>query len=181
MKPFPKDILVIDFEVTGFDFKFDEPVQIGLLVLDKETLEEKRSFVSWIKPQQKLNKDLPGFKWANIKEDDIEKIDNAPNIKNVAEQINKILPDSYILCAWNVTFDYMFWNQLLTHIDKKIPSVRLLDLWTLAQTKLLHDNTYQGNYDSESVFQHFGAKPREKHDGLEDCRIEAMVLRKFLK
>lgn len=180
MKEFPKDILIVDFEVTGFDFEKDEPVQIGLILLDKKTLEEKVSFVSWIKPRQKINTELPGFKWANIKESEIEEIEKAPNEEFVANEINKILPDEYILCAWNVTFDFAFWRKILSHDGKKIHAAKLLDLWTLAQVNLLKDNTYDGSYGSESVFQHFGAEPRKKHDGLEDCRIEAMVLRKLL-
>jgi len=39
---FPKDILIIDFEGRK------QPVQIGAVLLDKETLEEKDSFLSFI-------------------------------------------------------------------------------------------------------------------------------------
>ena len=39
---FQKDILIIDFEGK------DEPVQVGAVLLDKETLEEKDSFDSYI-------------------------------------------------------------------------------------------------------------------------------------
>jgi DNA polymerase III alpha subunit (gram-positive type) len=180
MKAFPKDILIVDFEVTGFDFEKDESVQVGILLLDKKTLEEKKYFVSWIKPKQALNVELPGFIWANIKEQEIQEIRKASPEDVVAKQISNFLPDEYILCAWNVTFDYMFWKKILSHVDKNIHAAKLLDLWSLAQVNLLNDDSYTGTYGSESVFQHFGVKPREKHDGLEDCRIEAMVLRKLL-
>ena len=45
---FIKDILMIDFEMTVGDIDIGEPTQIGAILLDKETLEEKDSFVSYI-------------------------------------------------------------------------------------------------------------------------------------
>ena len=39
---FPKDILIIDFE------GLKEPVQVGAILLDKDTLEERDSYSSYI-------------------------------------------------------------------------------------------------------------------------------------
>lgn len=181
MKPFLKDIVIVDFEVTDFDFITGEPVQIGVLVLDKDTLEEKGSFVSWIKAEQDLNTELPGLKWATISEIDIEEIKKAPSLEEIAKEIIKILPDTYSLCAWNANFDFNFWNKLLAEVDKKIRSTGVIDLWTLAYIKLLKDANYNGDFKSESVFQYFGADPRLKHDALGDCKIEAMVFKNLIK
>jgi len=181
MKSFFKDIVVIDFEVTGFDIDKDEPIQIGLLVLDKETLEEKASYISWIKPAQEIQSHLPGIKWATISEQDIEEINKVPSLAKVAHEIMKILPEKYFVCAWNATFDFYFWRKLLKEGEKSIHTATIIDLWTLAYIKLLQDESYTGDYKSESVFQYFGAEPRLKHDGLEDCRIEAMLFKKLLQ
>jgi DNA polymerase III epsilon subunit-like protein len=181
MKSFSKDIVVIDFEVTGFDIDLDEPLQIGLVVLDKDTLEEKASYVSWIKPTQEVHSELPGIKWATISEQDIEEINKAPSLVEIVEEIIKLLPERYFICAWNATFDFYFWKKLLKEAGKNINTANIIDLWTLAYIKLLQDENYKGDYKSESVFQYFGAQPRTKHDGLEDCRIEAQLFKKLLQ
>lgn len=181
MKSFSKDIVVIDFEVTGFDIDKDEPLQIGILVLDKDTLEEKASYVSWIKPTQEVHSELAGIKWATINEQDIEEIKKAPSLSEVAQEVVKILPEKYFVCAWNATFDFYFWRKLLKEAGKSIHTATIIDLWTLAYIKLLKDENYIGDYKSESVFQYFGAEPRLKHDGLEDCRIEAMLFKNLLQ
>lgn len=180
MKAFPKDVLVVDFETTGFDLDEDEPVQIGLLLLDRRTLAEKKSFVSWIKPKQPVHEGIAGFVWSNIGGDDIEEIKNALSLSTVAEQVSEFLPENYILCAWNATFDFIFWRKLLAETGEAAKSAQILDLWTMAQIYLLKDEQYKGECRSEPVFQYFGAEPRTKHDALEDCRKEAMVLRKIL-
>jgi len=180
MKNFSKDILIVDFEVTGFNIDVDEPIQIGVIVLDKNTLEEKTSYASWIKPSQEISPQLAGLKWANISGDDIKKIKEAKSLYSVAIETIKILPEEYIFCAWNASFDFYFWRKLLQSVNKDIHTAKILDLWTLAYINLHHDDEYKGDYKSESVFQYFGAAPRLKHDGLEDCRIEAMVFKKLI-
>lgn len=180
MKAFLKDILVVDFETTGFDLDKDEAVQIGLLLLDRQTLVEKKSFVSWIKPKQPVHEGIPGFTWSNIKGDDIEEIKNALSLSGVAEQVSGFLPEEYIFCAWNAIFDFIFWKKLLAETGEVAKPAQVLDLWTVAQVYLLKDEQYEGECRSEPVFQYFGAEPRVKHDALEDCRKEAMVLRKIL-
>lgn len=181
MKPFPNDIVLVDFEVTGFDIDQDEPVQVGVLVLDSATLGEKDSFSSWIKPQQKLSSDMKGFKWAGIGEEEIQNIKNAPPLNEVARKIDHIIPEDYTLSAWNATFDYYFWKQLVEQVNRKKYAARILDIWTLAQAVLLWDENYQENYTSESVFQYFGEEERGTHDALDDCNREARVLGKLLE
>lgn len=180
MKDFLKDIVMVDFEVTGFEIEKDEPVQIGILVLDKHSLKEKDRFVSWIRPVQEINPELPGFKWAALGEKEIGEINKAPSLEEVAKEAAKILPEKYTFCAWNASFDFYFWHRMLKTINLKTQTVAILDLWSLAYPILLNDENYKDDFKSERVFQYFGAKPRAKHDGLEDCKIEAMVLKKLL-
>ena len=180
MKNFSKDILIVDFEATGFDIELDEPVQVGLIVLDKKTFAEKKHYVSWIKPAQKVSSETAGLKWANITQEDIEKINKARSLAEVAGEIIKIIPGKYIFCAWNASFDFYFWRKLLQQIGRDIRVTGILDLWTLAYIYLHNDDKYTGDFKAESVFQYFGAAPRIKHDGLEDCRLEAMVFKKLI-
>ena len=181
MKSFARDILVVDFEVTGFDVEKDEPVQIGMLLLDKDTLETKWSYGSWIQPKQPVSLEQAGLRWASLDQNDLEEIKKAPDLATVAKKIVKLLPEKYFLCAWNATFDFCFWDKLLKTVGMRAKTANILDLWTLAQVKLLSDENYTGDYKSESVFQYFGAKSRTKHYGITDCEIEAMLLRKLLQ
>ena len=87
MKFFTHDILVCDFEVTEFDVDKNEPVQVGLILLDRETLEQKWSYSSWIKPIQPISTDLEGFRWASLDEGDIVEINKAPSLEEVAKEI----------------------------------------------------------------------------------------------
>jgi len=180
MKDFLKDIVIVDFEVTGFDIEKDEPVQIGVLVLDKHSLKEKNRFVAWIKPVQEIHSELPGFKWATLGAEEIAQINKAPSLQEVAKKVIALLPETYTFCAWNASFDFYLWRRMLKTIDKNVQTAGILDLWSLAYPLLLADNGYAGDFKSEPVFQYFGAEPRTKHDGLEDCELEAMVLRKLL-
>ena len=180
MKPFKEDVLVCDFEITEFDIDKGESIQVGLILLDKETLKQKWSYSSWIKPSQAVSVQMEGLRWASLDEKDIEEINKAPDLGIVAKEIIKDLPEKYILCAWNATFDYCNWNKLLKTVGMKAKTANILDLWSLAQLRLLNDKNYNGDYKSESVFQYLGADPRIKHYGIGDCEIEAMVLRKLM-
>lgn len=181
MNKFQKDLVLVDFEATGFDIEQDEPVQVGVLVLDKESLAEKASYVSWIKPNMQLTPDIPGLKWASIGQAEIAEINKARPLADIAKEIVAILPGRYTFCAWNASFDFYFWRRMLKTIGKDIRVAGILDLWTLAYVQLSNDpNYHQDGFKSELVFQYLGAKPRTKHDALEDCRIEAMVLRKLV-
>ena len=49
MKGFSKDVLLVDFETTGLDLDRSLPIQLGAVLLDRETLEEKDSYLTFIK------------------------------------------------------------------------------------------------------------------------------------
>lgn len=178
---FDKDILIVDFEVTGFNVDSDEAVQLGFVLLDKNTLKEKKSFCSWIKPEASLRADLPGFKWANITEKYFPLIIQAPSLKEVASRVQDNLLEDFTFASWNVVFDFFFWKKLLKEIKVMPKTANLLDLWTLAYITLLQDSSYEGDFSSKSVFQHFRFPSRQRHDALEDARFEAELLRRLVK
>ncbi len=178
---FKKDILIVDFEATAFDVEKDDPVQIGLVLLDKDTLEEKLSFSSWIYTDKELSEDMKGFKWGNIKKDKFNFIKSAPKLKEVAIEIQKILPQEYTFSSWNTFFDFSLWRRLFKELDLKVSHIHLLDLWVIAYDHLLLDSNYTEDFTSESVFQFLNLGKRDTHDALNDCRLEAETLRKLEK
>lgn len=172
---FHKDILIIDFEGVK------HPVQVGAVLLDKETLEEKDSFASYIYA------DLEGLKVlkSGITQ---EMINDAPKQGEVGKLIYDKFGSDLFLGSWVQNLDITHFVKLLSAAEIDFIEGRtsfkkydfhILDIWPIAYTHALKQG-YTGSILSEELFQYFGAKPRGLHNALEDCRITADVLRKIV-
>lgn len=167
---FPKDILVIDFEGIS------EPVQIGALLLDKDTLEEKASFTSHIWT------DLKGKtkKKSGISQETLE---GAPSQAEVGQIVFDRFGTNVFLASWVANADMKNFEKIIRATGRNFFSVydyHVIDIWPVAYIHLLKGR-YTGGTSSEEIFQEFGAKPRGFHNALEDCRIAADVLRKCVQ
>lgn len=166
---FEKDILIIDFEGQ------EEPVQIGAVLLDKKTLEEKDCFKSYIWT------DLKGEikKTSGITQ---EMLEGAPSRAEAGKMFHEKFGTDVFLAGWVVDLDRRHFKKLITEagIDIEEYNYHILDIWPAAYIHLLKQG-YQGGINSEAMFQEFGAEPRDLHDALEDCRIAADVLRKIIQ
>lgn len=166
---FPKDILVIDFEG-----KRDKPAQIGAILLDKDTLEEKDSFESYIFA------DLMGetIKASGISD---ETLAGAPSQAEVGKIVYEKFGTDLFLAYFVGDVDIRFFKILLkaSEIEFSNYDYHTIDIWSIAYLHLLKQG-YKGGLRSEEVFQAFGAKPRGLHNALEDCRLAADVLRKIV-
>ncbi|MFA5132437.1 MAG: exonuclease domain-containing protein [Candidatus Paceibacterota bacterium] len=171
---FQKDILIIDFEGRK------NPVQIGAVLLDKETLEEKDSFVTYI--------------YADLEGDTVlksgitqEMINNAPKQEEVGKMLYEKFGTDIFIASWVQNLDITHFTKLLSASGIDFTEGRtsftkydfhILDIWPAAYIHAIK-NGYKGGVNSEEMFQYFGAKPRGLHSALEDCRITAEVLRKI--
>ncbi len=173
---FPKDILLIDFETTGDNLIESDPIQIGAVLLDKNTLEEKIVFNSYIHAD--LSKVDPEF----IKEWHIpvDKVAAAPNVTDIAKTLLDKFGNNVILASWCQSLDGAMLRKIFRLAEMKYPfDYHFLDLWPVTYIYLLqHD--YKGSMDSDEMFAWFGVPKRDAHDALEDCEIEASVLRKII-
>lgn len=172
---FVKDILLLDFEATVGDIDIGEPTQIGAILLDKETLEEKDNFVSYI------SADLKGK--VNEKTGITQEVlIGAPS----QAEVGKIIFDRFgldiLLGSFAANLDMHMFRKIMTSagIDSKQYDYHILDLWPVSYIHLLKKG-YEGGIRSEEVFRTFGMPPRDKHNALEDCRIAAEVLRKIMQ
>lgn len=165
---FPKDILIIDFE------GIKHPVQIGAVLLDKETLEEKDCFVSYIYA------DLEGFvsPTSGISQ---ETIDDAPKPEEVGKMLRERFGTDVFIGSFVQDLDISHFKKLIsidwTGFKESGYDYHVLDIWPIAYVNALK-NGYTGGIYSEELFRYYGAKPRGLHNALEDCRIAADVLRK---
>ncbi len=175
---FPKDLLIVDIETSGSDPYAHVPIEIGAVLLDKDTLAEKKSFTSYIHQDDHF----PVEQWALKKvKIDYTAIAAAPRIEEVTEKFTKLFGFDVTFAAWVVAFDVAFFSQMLKSIGLQWGreySHHALDLFTLTWMHLAK-NGWKTIPDSETVFQHFGLPPRGFHTALEDCRLEAEVLRKI--
>lgn len=174
MKGFSKDILLIDFETTGLDLNKALPIQLGAVLLDRESLEEKDHFLSFIK-QDLTEMNPEAAKIHGITE---EKLKDAPSPKEVIEKFLTQFGVEVYLASWNEMLDHTMMAKLLNEVGKDIyeHDYHYIDVWSLAYFYMVK----QGRGDiikSEPTFQFFGLPPRKTHDALEDCRHTAEVLR----
>jgi len=172
---FENDILIIDFE------GLKKPVQFGAILLDKETLEEKDSFVSYIYA------DLDGYV-SPVSGISQETINNAPKQAEVGKIVYEKFGSEVILSSFAQNLDISHFQTIIaaagidfleSKTDFKKYDFRILDIWPIAYVHALK-NGYTGGIKSEEIFQYFGSTPRKLHDALEDCKIAGDVLRKIV-
>ncbi len=178
MQPFAKDILIIDFESTGGNVDIDDPIQLGALLLDKGTLEEKKSFLILI--QGDYSKMKPeALECHGITE---EQLKGAPTRAEAAQKFVDIFGFDFILASWVQNLDYAMLRKLIAAIDVPINKYdyHFFDLWPAAYVYLLQHG-YTGTMRSEPMFQALGLPARDKHDALADCRMAAEILRIITK
>ena len=165
---FKKDILIIDFE------GLTEPVQIGAVLLDKETLQEKDSFSSYV--------------WADLHGEvkatsgiSQETLKNAPNQAEVGQKIFERFGTDILIGSWVANADIKNFKKIIeaAGLDFELYDYHILDIWPVAYIHLLKQG-YSGSMRSEEIFKKFGVKPRKFHNALKDCRIAADVLRKIV-
>lgn len=179
---FSKDILLFDFESTGFTNDPStgdvadpgEPTQLGAILLDKKDLSEKASFLSDIKADPEMLDP-----WV-LEHTDItpERVLNAPPREVVAQKFVDQFGTDVYLASWNVTFD-RYWLFLLVEAIGRLDTMydyHHLDVWSLCYgylCQLGHPEIIR----SEDTFKAFGQNARSAHNALDDCRRTAEVLR----
>lgn len=176
MQGFSKDILLIDFEGTGLDLEKSEPTQIGAVLLDRVTLEEKDSFVSYIAINNPTSMTKESMEVSGINP---KMLEGAPQISEVANLLLEKFGTEVYLASWNSSYDQAMLVRLLKSIGRGLYTYdhHYLDVWPLAYMYMVR----QGKGDiikSEPTFQFFGLPARSAHNALEDCRHTAEVLRR---
>lgn len=181
-KGFSKDILIFDFESTGFTKDPStsdvadpgEPTQLGAILLDKTDLSEKASFLSDIKADPDML-DPWVLENTDITED---RVINAPSREEVASKFVEQFGTDIYLASWNVTFD-RYWLFLLVEAIGRLDTMydyHHLDVWSISYTYLCqlgHPEIVR----SEDAFKAFGQNARGAHNALDDCRRTAEVFR----
>lgn len=184
---FKKDILLIDTEFTGFDLSKHDLIQLAAVLLDKKTLKEKKSFNSYIR--------LSPVQWAKRNRESMsvnkitwEQIKNAPTLKNVIKEFDKTFGQNVIQAFYVGYNDKRFLLEAYKKAGVKWKfDYHYFELWGLfypflaVKNKLSSVKHFAG-FGIENMIKMFGIKaPKNLHDALADCRVEAEILRKVIK
>lgn len=181
--PFPKDLLVLDLETTGTDPVLHSTIEIGAVLLDRTTLEEKKAWSAVIKRQEKNGTNPQSMALHGKSLGEIRK--TGKDAKEAVEEFLEHFGTDYLLAGWNVGFDVQFLRALLRrtgHVGVfDAIDYHRLDVWSLAQF-LQSMGVFHSDVSSLSCLCEQLGLPRSKtHSGLEDARITATALRKLIE
>ncbi len=181
---FKKDILLIDLETTGLDASKQEIIQLAAVLLDKKTLEEKEAFDTYIRPARwaKRNREsmeVNGITWRQVKD--------APGLKKAIADFETLFGSDVVLAYYGGPVDMDFLRAAYKKIRRKFRfDYHYFNLWGvffayLAVRDKLRDNKKFTGFTLDDFMKEFDLKSENRHDALEDCRIEAEILRRVLK
>lgn len=173
-KGFAKDILLIDFESTGLDPIEHDATQLGAILLDKNTLKEKKSFSSYIAAD--LTKASPEA--LAVSGITAEKLEGAPSPTEVIKKFLDEFGTDVFLASWNSILDRGLLDKMLRMVGKDIfvYDYHYLDVWPICYMHLARSG--QGDkLRGDDTFAALGLSARAAHDALEDCRYAAEALR----
>jgi DNA polymerase III epsilon subunit-like protein len=175
----------VDLETTGLDVSKQEIIQLSAVLLDKKTLKEKAFFNAYVKPSKWLNRDLESMRINGIKK---EWLDAAPPLKQVLKEFNaKFNAKTLVLSFYGGLLDMDFLRAAYKkHNVQWQFDYHYFNLWAffygvLAKRKGLKNSKVFTGFSLDDLMKKFKIKSSSRHDGLEDCRIEAEVLRKIIK
>lgn len=182
---FKHDLLLIDLEMTGLEISKHEIIQIASVLLDKQTLEEKQSFMTYVKPKKWANRDPESMKINGIKKETLE---TAPSLKEALLEFRNINSKPVILTVWGGTLDTIFLKAGYEKCKMEYPyDYHVFNVWSfayplLAKKNMLKSNNRFAGFSMDELVKKFRIKQNGKrHDALTDCRLEADVLRHLIK
>lgn len=172
-----ENILIIDFETSGLDSKTNQALQLGAIVVRKDTLEIldkikidilfNPSKYKWTYGAQKIHK-IPMNPVRTI-EEQIYSIDSAGRMMGnfIYEYFGG---QSVTLCGHNPAFDKAFLEQILNEASIQVQfKHRMIDTSSIGMA-LWNTET------SDDLFKLVGIERTQKHDALEDAMACYKVL-----
>ncbi len=182
---FNKDLLMLDIECTGIDVTKHEIIQIAGVVLDKKTLKEKQSFVSYVKPTNWKARDPEAMAICKIEWKDVK---DAPSLKTVLQKFNKTFGHDVIPTTYGGNLDIIFLPAAYRKSGMKYPfEYHSFNMWPLCYTymgkrnQLKNKKRYVG-FSLEDLGDYLGVgRMAGRHDAMGDCLYQAAILRALLK
>ncbi|WP_026906536.1 ATP-dependent DNA helicase DinG [Paucisalibacillus globulus] len=159
--------VVLDLETTGnSSTSQDKIIEVGMVVIENNEIVDEFSTMMY------PGKSIPPFitKLTGIKDEDVA---DAPLFSEVAEEIVKLLDNSYLI-AHNVPFDLGFLNKELSAIG--MPRLNNLVLDTVELTRILYPHA--PGYKLGILAEYLHIEHKNPHRALSDAFVTAKL---FLK
>ncbi len=181
---FSKDLLIVDIEATGLQVAKHEIIQLAAILLDKKTLKEKAAFSTFVKPihwnvRQKEAMEVNNITWDSLK--------YAPPLSEVVLEFKTLFPSkNTIIANYGGILDITFLRAAFEKNKLVYPYHHsVFNIWALCFAYMAQ----HGKFTNKKKFPGFGLEDLAKkfkldaqtHDALDDCRLEAAVLRRILK
>ena len=180
---FKKDILLIDLETTGLDASRHEIIQLAAVLLDKKTLAEKEAFCTYVKPTAWQRRDPESMKVNGIA---FAQVKTAPSLKKVIADFESTFGSDLVLAYYGGPVDMDFLRAAYKKLKKLFPfDYHYFNLWGVfyaylaAGNKLKNGKKFTG-FTLDDFMKEFKLKSDNRHDALEDCRIEAEIFRRVM-
>ncbi len=159
---------VIDLETTGGSPEKDQIFEIGMTKIEDLKVTEERSFT--VNPER----EIPEFvqRLTGVKQADVL---GAPVFKEIADEVRLFAGDC-ILVAHNTSFDIPFLNAKLKEVGR--PTFENKVLCTNVMTKYMIPEIVNSNL--EYMGKIFGLGEQKAHRAVEDARMTARLLLKYL-
>jgi|TARA_Y100000310_G_scaffold192426_1_gene192389 DNA polymerase III epsilon subunit-like protein len=173
---FKRNILIIDFEASSADTEICDPIQLGAVLLEKDTLEIIEKFNATIKPQTD--------DWCK----EAEKVHglNREYLQKAGELLSDVIEDftacfnldNVMLASWH-NFDMIILNRIIKESKKNYKN---LELWSYSipyvNAKKLQANNNTG-HNLTMLLNHFDLSRPVTHDALNDAILEAKVFKEI--
>lgn len=181
---FSKNILIVDLETTGLDVHRHEIIQIAAVLLDKKSLTELKHFNSFVKPRFWKRRDPEAMAVNKI---EFNQLAHAPTLFEAIKKFRKAFaPSEVIVANYGGILDITFLRKAFE--SGKFPytyDYHIFNIWALCYAYM----SKYGRFSNTKKFPGFGLEDLAKkfklqsqtHDALDDCRLEADVMRHILK
>lgn len=170
-----RPLLVLDVETTGLDPSADAIVQLAAVILDAQTLAERRAFSTLVRTAKPISDSAYDVHGLGLKD-----LETAPELPAALSQFREFADSSAIICGHNVGFDYAFLKNGYLQLGWTFPfDYHTLDIWSLAFFILGADGIQLPKYDLDHLCGLYGIPRAAHHDALQDVRASSQILRQL--
>ena len=152
---------MLDFETTDGRPPLAKPIQLAAVLLDKDTLKEKKEFTSYIK-QDMTGADPRASQVHGITQ---AQLDDAPSQNEVMQKFLDFFGTDLFLSTWTTALDMRMLEQMMVAIGHEFMeyNYHFLDIWPLAYVHCVKQGKGE-LFNSVKIFEEFGLPKRGNHD-----------------
>ncbi len=162
------NVIFLDLETTGLNFKRDRIVEIGLVPLKKNGKRGKRFLINPKIPIKKRAYMVHGISFEDVK--------GSPYFEDVKDEVLKALNGNIVVGFNVVNFDIPFLNYELFRVGEKALFNRVIDLKEVA--KIVFNEPPNSLY---SLAKYLGIKVKKIHRALEDAETTRKIFIKLME